>query len=144
MKITADDHRLLDAAVFYAKVLGISKKPCTLDVCWFDPDAENIGAGWIEYGEHDATIYISTTDNPQEDAMDILAHEMVHLKQYVTGQMVDIKGMNVVIWEGTAYDTTNDPTDWRYWNSPWELEAFGRSQGLNYMRQHEEKKNEEA
>jgi hypothetical protein len=68
---------------------------------------------------------------------------MVHLKQYLTGQLKDVPGMNLVLWEGQVYPTSNDPTSSYYWDAPWEIEAFGRSGGLEYRYKAQREKNEE-
>jgi hypothetical protein len=134
MKIEADTPELLQAAHWYAKALHINRLKCKLVVQYFDEAEDFQGTGWIEYGKGFAEIYIGRELPEGEDEMTVLAHEMVHLKQYLKGEMVD-GPFNVVFWHGIAYDSTMDPTSWAYWNSPWELEAFGRQQGLNYMRQ---------
>lgn len=54
-----------------------------------------------------------------------LAHEMVHVKQYVTGEIVD-DFLNTVKWKGKRY-VCNGHT---YWDQPWEIEAYGRETGL--------------
>lgn len=133
MNITACNDEFLEAAIWYANVLGIGGKAFTLHVDYAHAD-DLPGSACVEYLDGNATIFISTSLCETEDEMELLAHEMVHLKQYVTGQLVDLPTLGVVIWEGTAYDVCNDASSWAYWNSPWELEAFGRQQGLNVMR----------
>lgn len=59
-----------------------------------------------------------------------LAHEMVHVKQYVKNEMRDMmRCASVTKWYRESIDTNN--TD--YWDLPWEIEAFGREAGL-YVR----------
>lgn len=53
-----------------------------------------------------------------------LAHECVHLKQYALGEIDE--HMNT--WKGTRVPKSTD-----YWDSPWEIEAYGREKGL-YIR----------
>lgn len=55
-----------------------------------------------------------------------VAHEMVHIKQYVTGEMRDTGRWNVCIWQSKRID-------WKkldYFEHPWEIEAYGREDGL--------------
>lgn len=132
MNITACNTEFLEAARWYAQALGIADRICGLDIDYQDP-ADIPGSAAIEYNDGKAEIRISTSLCETEDEMELLAHEMVHLKQYLTGQLIDIFP-GVVIWEGTAHDVSMDASSWAYWNSPWELEAFGKQQGLNYMR----------
>lgn len=65
----------------------------------------------------------------QRRTLEILAHEMVHVKQYVTGELKDYIYGNKVRWNGQKmlYDETNDES---YYDSPWEIEAYGRQIGL--------------
>lgn len=61
--------------------------------------------------------------------LEILAHEMVHVKQYATGELKDYVYGNHVRWKGQKmfYDDTDDQN---YYDSPWEIEAYGRQIGL--------------
>lgn len=136
MKITAETIEMLKAAEYYAKALGISDVPGELDISFFSKSEEGrTASGEIDYfGDGEGTIYLAIELEPEEDVFEILAHEMVHFKQYVTGELKPLIG-NAVIWHGQVTYMYTDPREWGYWNSPWELEAFGRQQGLNYMRQ---------
>lgn len=51
-----------------------------------------------------------------------LAHEMVHVKQYVDGELND----SMTNWRGKKVNSDNID----YWYQPWELEALGKEQGL--------------
>ncbi len=140
--ITAPDDYLADAATWIAKALGINKLNFTLDIHIWEPGTANHGSGWIEYADAHADIYVTYDLSDRECIIDILAHEMVHLKQYLTGQLKDVPGMNLALWEGQVYPTSNDPTSSYYWDAPWEIEAFGRSGGLEYRyKAQREKKN---
>ena len=133
MKITACNETFYNAATWYAHALGIADYAFDLTIDY--ADSENmIGAAQILYHKGVAVITMNTTQDESDEELELLAHEMVHLKQYVTGQMVDDPFNSLVIWKGTAYDACTDANSWAYWNSPWELEAFARQRGLNYMR----------
>lgn len=134
--ITGEIPELVTAACWYAKALGIEGEAFNLDIVMFSKEEENnTASGYIDWdGEGEAVIYLAYELQDCEDIMEILAHEMVHLKQYVTGQLKPFI-LDHVIWEGTVMRMFDNPCEWGYWNSPWELEAFGRQQGLNYMRQ---------
>ena len=55
-----------------------------------------------------------------------LAHEMVHVKQWVKGEMYEYSEPNMVRFMKTKYDMS----DLDYYDYPWEIEAFGRQLGL--------------
>lgn len=59
--------------------------------------------------------------------LEILAHEMIHVKQMATGQLKDIsiKKQSVVSWCGVVYSD-----DVSYWDQPWEIEAYGLQNSL--------------
>jgi hypothetical protein len=64
----------------------------------------------------------------------LLAHEMVHVKQYLTNQLFDYSNGTHSRFEGKLYSLPTSKTmDWEYFNSPWEIEAYGLSEGLYYM-----------
>lgn len=59
-----------------------------------------------------------------------LAHEMVHVKQYATGELRDaLRGPTLHRWMNKPFDVNNVD----YWDHPWEIEAYGREYGL-YLR----------
>jgi hypothetical protein len=49
----------------------------------------------------------------------VLAHEMVHVKQYAKGELKDLLRTNMVRYLGELYDDEKIS----YWNHPWEIEA---------------------
>jgi hypothetical protein len=58
----------------------------------------------------------------------VLAHEMVHVKQYAKGEMKDYLRAKSVRWCGKVYNDNK----MNYWDQPWEIEAHGREKGLYY------------
>jgi hypothetical protein len=69
-----------------------------------------------------------------------LAHEMVHVKQYATGESRQYERMPYVTkFRGVMVNTNTMD----YWDLPWEIEAFGRELGL-YVRFMEHWKNVKA
>jgi hypothetical protein len=58
-----------------------------------------------------------------------IAHEMVHVKQYATGEVRDYAGIDTSTkWkDGFVDDTVED-----YYDLPWEIDAFGRERGLYF------------
>jgi hypothetical protein len=103
----------------------------------------------VKYKKPTYSVFIkrSSINNRAKDdlvrlkvVMKYLAHELVHVKQYATGEMVDI-------WEGDEYIGTRFKGEmylpehkyvglvgkWAYWDSPYEVEAYGRMEGLYLM-----------
>lgn len=88
-----------------------------------------------------------TIDNPLKytihinknsiDKLKTLAHEMVHLKQYLHGELNHIDEDD--LWMGELWLTTKEPSD-AYYDSPWEIEAYGREYGLYQRWVNEHKK----
>lgn len=67
----------------------------------------------------------------QQQMLKSLAHEMVHVKQYATGQLKDLSKSLAVKWEGEYHSISSQDThEEQYWFSPWEIEANGREVGL--------------
>jgi hypothetical protein len=67
--------------------------------------------------------------NPYEEIpiLQTLAHELVHLVQFATGRLKMFKTFNK--WNGEKWKGARDEMD-DYYDSPWEIEAFGREEGL--------------
>ena len=53
-----------------------------------------------------------------------LAHEMVHVKQWATGEMKELVRQNKTRFKGELFGNTE------YWFRPWEIEAHGIEKGL--------------
>ena len=58
--------------------------------------------------------------------LETIAHEMVHVKQFAKGEMVDVVRANKIRWHGVDFDDE----DTSYYDQPWEIEAHGREMGL--------------
>ena len=95
-------------------------------------------------GLEGSTYWEDDNHNPREFTIEIdkslktehfiqtLCHELVHVKQYATGEMKDIfKGPFNLLWRGERIDTKR--LGMNYWDQPWEIEAFGREDGLYIM-----------
>lgn len=77
--------------------------------------------GWNRPREFD--VYVQKNVSIRYMLM-TLAHECVHVKQYASGELKE--GHH--LWR---YQIV--PPDINYWESPWEIEAFGRERGLYTM-----------
>lgn len=88
--------------------------------------------GYCDWNDtNDRARDFTITINPKlgkRNMLLVLAHEMVHVKQYAKGEMKDYIRMNKVKWKGKVYN--EDEID--YWEHPWEIDAHGREKGLYY------------
>lgn len=65
-------------------------------------------------------------DTRMKDIVATLIHELIHVKQYTNNQLFDYVNGSVR-YEGKIYKDTDNFIE--YWDSPWEVEAYGRSVG---------------
>lgn len=118
--------RVRNAAAFskeYARILGIldDKHELTIIV---RPGFENQGQLYFE-GNHSFLILKEASVNVM---MQTLAHEMVHLKQFLRKELKHTKngGLN---WKGKKFS----PEKMGAWvNRPWEIEAMQKEVVLHY------------
>lgn len=110
----------------------------------FDKESKNLGKDrgqtcWDHYdkgNKNKFTIRVNPTLNKINLLM-TLAHEMVHVKQYATGELYDYKANTKARWHGEVLET--EEID--YWVQPWEIEAWGRETGLYlYYKNHQTEK----
>jgi predicted metallopeptidase len=70
---------------------------------------------------------IFVDDMSRDEAIKVLSHELIHLKQYYTKKLILEK--DKVIWDGReVYQTEINET--KYEQRPWEAEAFAGQRGL--------------
>lgn len=117
-----------EAAEFYAKKLGIPDD--AIIAIGLYPDLPV--SGYCEYHDEEIIPYCMIglemePEEGEEDPLSILAHEMVHARQYISGDLVD-HGQHCS-WKGTKYMEYEANSD-EYFFSPWEVEAFGMQVGL--------------
>ena len=70
------------------------------------------------------TMTVDTTVSKRR-ILETIAHEMVHMKQYAKGELVDLSRCGSIRWQDTLIDSKTN-----YWDLPWEIEAHGRELGL--------------
>jgi len=61
-----------------------------------------------------------------------VGHEMVHIKQYLNGELFDYASGNVR-YKGELFPANLEDAEEAYFDSPWEIEAYGREYGLYRM-----------
>ena len=77
---------------------------------------------------------IRLRQQPIEDMIRVLGHEMVHVKQYAKNELskqfrVARGGVRIgSMWHGQWWDPKGKEDG--YWDAPWEIEAYGREVGL--------------
>lgn len=144
MKIKVDGadkeaaRELEDAANFYGRILLHPRtfKNINLDI-EVNPSIGHMGQCLLEddcRSPRYFTIQIRGLEE-DDDLARTLAHEMTHLQQYATNRLRKVsvvhKGMSISVeneWEGKIWKPKkrDDP----YFDSPWEIEAYGREAGL--------------
>ena len=67
----------------------------------------------------------------RQETLETIAHETVHVAQYVTDTMREGKGRAIIFNDKQYYLDPEDPAS--YYFSPWEIDAYGRSIGLVYL-----------
>jgi len=97
---------------------------------------ENLHEKTDSYGE--TAYYEDSRVPPREFIIDLysklklrslletLAHELVHVKQWATGEMRETR--NPFFTRYRKVLVNSNKTD--YWDQPWEIEAIGREEGL--------------
>lgn len=116
------------AARFFAKELIPNtriRNNCYTIICFNDNISEFGCAEIIGYNTINKARDFKVEIHPGIGARNIfetLAHEMVHVKQYVDGELND----TMTNWRGKKVNSDNI----EYWSQPWELEALGKEQGL--------------
>lgn len=58
-----------------------------------------------------------------------LGHELVHVKQYLNNEIFDYKNGDVR-YKGLIFDASHYMDEEKYFDSPWEVESYGREWGL--------------
>lgn len=127
--IICEDDDYVEAAQFYAEKLNIPSDTIIAIGLY----QEMAVAGYcIRREENEIPYYmialdISPEEEGEDDPLAVLAHEMVHVKQYATGELVD-RGKHC-LWKGKKFDEF-EANSAEYFFSPWEVEAFGMQVGL--------------
>jgi hypothetical protein len=91
------------------------------------------GFCWPEdFGERYNRIFCIevNTNKTRRNQIRTLLHEMVHVKQHARGELrYDMRSTQMSRWLGELHNEN----DYEYWELPWEIEAYGREEGLYRM-----------
>lgn len=127
VKMTEKRKQMFAAAKFYAKKLRLNSYAGEIIISFkFDYyKTFNIYA-LCDYAKTGLVVIDIDANLFTHCMLSVLAHEMVHAKQYLTGQLTHSRKGNFV-WKGKEY--TNE----KYIKCPWELEAMRKQMVLNYQ-----------
>jgi hypothetical protein len=75
---------------------------------------------------HNGVYYLFIGNESRTNAIDIISHEIIHINQYHTNQIV-FDGTNIVMWEGQPFELNQLEYDLR----PWESDAFKKQNDLS-------------
>jgi hypothetical protein len=116
---------------FYAKKLNLTKSTWKLHIhVLTDLAVDNGCNGCVGlYGEKELYMFLDSRLDSWT-TMTTLAHEMVHVKQYVRGQLKYVKtrsNRGYYLWMGKRHTRRGAA---KYYEAPWELEAFSKERIL--------------
>lgn len=137
---------LSEAAEFFARCLMHSRmvECIELDI-EIDPKLDVQGTAINEDGTRRSRYFTIQLRNAKNDELiQTLAHEMVHVKQHAKNELVKDYGIArggyrlESVWMGKVWRPKSGEDC--YFDSPWEIEAYGREVGLmNRWIKHKEK-----
>ena len=111
---------LTEAAHFYADKLGIDKElQDKIELEILVRKSSDRGACYTNCSPKRVPKFFTIELNPDDDIsiLQTLAHEMVHARQFLRGQL-DAEGSNGWVWKG------RNAGGFEYENQPWEKEAY--------------------
>lgn len=121
------------AAKFYGQRLLSSRlyKNIRVKIVFDSPKNMGLSEAYCEWTDdnHNPREFQITINKklPREEALLVLAHECVHVKQYAKRELKDYLRHNKTSWKGVVINTSDDLD---YWDTPWEVEAYGKEKGL--------------
>ena len=74
--------------------------------------------------QDDRTFRLDVDYSDMNEMEHTIMHEMVHVKQYVTKELVQLR--DVYVWKNVAFGKYH--TDYRH--RPWEIEAYNKEEQL--------------
>lgn len=127
VKMTAKRKHMIAAAEFYAKKLGIHKMNATILIVFkYDYCKTFQCLAMCEYTKTGFVTIEIDANLHSHIYLGILAHEMVHAKQYLKGELSEKKDFQ--LWKGKKI-----AAELPYVKQPWELEAMRKQAVLNYQ-----------
>ena len=128
--------KLEEAARFFAAQLMHARTVQKLEIDIEVVRTLDVTGECISEDEHKNPRYftIRLKQQPVEEMIRTLGHEMVHVKQYAKNELskqfrVARGGIRIGSkWHGEFWDPKSKEDG--YWDAPWEIEAYGREVGL--------------
>jgi len=74
---------------------------------------------------YNGVYYLFANEMDRVDAIRVISHELIHINQYNTGQLIYEDGE--ITWNSEKYDLSTLDYDYR----PWEKEAFDKEEDLS-------------
>jgi hypothetical protein len=137
-KLTQDE--TIEAVEYFGQKLMSNKLLSGLDIeIHYDYKLNCYGScEWMDQNHRPKEYRIAIKGNlTYRKTLITLAHEIVHIKQYATGEMKELMTRNglsrkMIRWNGKYINSHKID----YYDQPWEIEAHGREYGLyeRYMR----------
>lgn len=122
-----------DACEFYLHKLGLSKRKLNKVTVILKLAELKYHHGICVNTNHPNTFEITIHSKlDRKSKFKTLAHEIVHMKQWLTGEMRDYVRNDDIIktyWKGKLWKMSGNELD-DYYDSPWEIEAYGKEEGL--------------
>ena len=119
------------AVAFFAEYLMGPRVAKNLDIALIVANMRGIADGYChpyEAGRSPRMFELSVNSTkPRKKILEILAHEMVHVKQYAKNELRS-SDSNSASFAGKNYKLSTNLEE--YFNFPWEIEAFGREHGM--------------
>lgn len=111
------------------KQINVKLKIIRKTIINYEDDCANVE--WMDNNRQPRrfTIHINVPPKPSlKYIIGTLAHEMVHVKQFVKNELVDLPSTdyNVSMFKNKKYNLNRVS----YFDQPWEIEAYGRERGL--------------
>lgn len=111
------------------KQISVKLKFVKKSLIAYEDDCANVE--WMDNNRQPRKFVINIYTPPKVTLRYIistLAHEMVHVKQFVKNELIDLPSTdyNVSVFKNKKYNINKVS----YYDQPWEIEAYGRERGL--------------
>lgn len=110
-------HVGLDVSGLKAQNVFVSKMP--------DDLSENL-KGFVSFKSGNFYIYLQDFD--RRESIEVISHELVHVKQFASGELFSDEETGSIIWQGEPMQIEALDYDIR----PWEREAFNQQSELSF------------
>jgi len=129
-KVSAE--KLREACVFYAGILMSDRLTANLDIEIIVSETGEIAGscGWEDTSYRPKMFTIELSLDADDDIFRNLAHEMVHVKQYRSGELQELVRAKKIKFNGKEYSDEYYTNVDMYYDAPWEVIAYGREVGL--------------